>query len=72
MKRFAARRGTIADAGDTLREEALPASLLLLTVVYPGAAVLGRTRVDLRLAGGVACLAELPLTDFNSSSFTHP
>lgn len=52
-------------------EEPLPAGLLLLTVVYLGAALFGWAEVALVSAGGVARPIELPLTDLNASLLTH-
>lgn len=52
-------------------KEPLPASLLLLTVVYPGAALFGWAEVALVCAGGAARPIELLLIDLNASSLAH-
>lgn len=70
-KRLTTWYSAITNAWDTLRKEALPAGLLLLTVVYTGAAQFGWAVVALVCTGGVACAVELPLAHLNPPLPTH-
>lgn len=64
-ERLTTREGAVADAGHAVREEALPARLLLLAVVDAAAAQLGRAVVALVCTRGVARAVQLPLTHLN-------
>lgn len=70
-KRLTTWYSAVTDAWDTLCKEALPASLLLLTVVYAGAAQFGWAVVALVCTGGVACAVELPLAHLDPPLPTH-
>lgn len=63
--------GAVTNARNTLSEEAFPASLLILTVVYEAAALFGRTKVALVCAGRGTGPVQLPLADLDATPWTH-
>lgn len=65
------RYSAVADAGGTLGKEALPASLLLVAVVYAATALFRGAKVALVCAVRGAGPTQLPLTDLNASTLTH-